>query len=138
MPFTDAEKIKILETFLIAEDYDDLGTLLNELPNQLDVNTVRNAYTSQNDMLNKINEYANTHEGRDKITELFEEVDNIIVQVNNKLTENVNTFWNTPATAAGGTRKTYKKKTKHRRSRKNKRQKSKKKRRQQNKSKRRY
>ena len=130
MPLTQNEKMKILEAFLAATGYPELAWLLYEGPkDQLEVANVRAAYTSKNDMLNKINAYAtNTHEGHDKVTELFGEGDHTI-EVNNKLTENVNTFWANTDNTAG--RVTKNKKTKHRRSRKNKR-----KRRQQ--SKRRY
>ena len=133
MPLTNDQKIKILESFLTATNYHHLGTLLYEVPDQLEVDTVRAAYTSKNDMLNKIIAYAQTEEGHDKVTELFGEGDHSI-QVNNKIIENVNTFWANTDNTAG--RVTKSKKTKHRRSRKNKRQKSKSKRRQQ--SKRRY
>ena len=118
MPLTQNEKIKILEAFLAATDYPELAWLLYEGPeDQLEVDTVRAAYTSKNDMLNKINDYANTHEGHDKVTELFGEEDHTI-EVNNKLTENVNTFWANATVAAEGTRKTYKKKAKHRKGKK--------------------
>ena len=39
-------------------------------------------------------------------------------RLNNKLTENVNTFWANTTVAAEGTRKTYKKKAKHRKGKK--------------------
>ena len=116
MPFTDAEQIKILETFLTAEDYDELGTLLNEVPNQLDVNTVRNAYTSKNNMINQINSYAQTPTGLAKIYELLGEGDHNI-QVNNKITENVNTFWTNTGVIAQGTKRNKGKKRKTRRGR---------------------
>ena len=93
MPLTQNEKIKILEAFLAATGYPELAWLLYEGPeDQLEVDTVRAAYTSKNDMLNKINDYANTPEGHDKVTELFGQGDHSII-VNNKITENVNTFW---------------------------------------------
>ena len=93
MPLTQNEKIKILEAFLAATDYPELAWLLYEGPeDQLEVANVRVAYISKNDMLNKINAYANTPEGHDKVTDQFGEGDHSI-QVNNKLTENVNTFW---------------------------------------------
>lgn len=118
MPLTQNEKMKILEAFLAATGYPELAWLLYEGPeDQLEVDTVRAAYTSKNDMLNKINDYANTHEGHDKVTELFGEGDHT-TEVNNKLTENVNTFWANTTVAAEGTRKTYKKKAKHRKGKK--------------------
>jgi hypothetical protein len=70
-------------------------------------------------MLNKINAYANTPEGLDKVAELFGEGDHTI-EVYDKLTENVNTFWANATFAAEGTRKTYKKKAKHRKGKKSK------------------
>ena len=119
MPLTQNEKMKILEAFLAATGYPELAWLLYEGPeDQLEVANVRAAYTSKNDMLNKINDYANTHEGHDKVTELFGEEDHTI-EVNNKLTENVNTFWANATVAANGVfRKTYKKKAKHRKGKK--------------------
>jgi len=129
MPLTQNEKIKILESFLAAADYPELAWLLYEYPDQLEVNNVRAAYTSKNDMLNKINAYANTPEGLDKVVELFGEGDHTI-EVYDKLTENVTTFWANTDNTAGRVKKG--KKTKHRRkkrSRRNKRQKSRRKRR---------
>ena len=116
MTFTDAEQIKILETFLTAENYDELGTLLNEVPNQLDVNTVRNAYTSKNNMINQINSYVQTPTGRAKIYELLGE-GNHTIEVNNKITENVNTFWENTGVIAQGTKRKKGKKRKTRRGR---------------------
>ncbi len=125
MPLSQNEKIKILEAFLAATGYPELAWLLYEGPeDQLEADTVRAAYTSKNDMLNKINAYANTPEGLDKVVELFGEGDHTI-EVYDKLTENVNTFWANTDNTAGRVKKG--KKTKHRRkkrSRRNKRQKS--------------
>ena len=122
MPLSDSQKIKILEVFLVASDYHELAWLLFEGPeDQLEVDTVRAAYISKNDMLNKINEYAQTPEGRDKVIEIFGQGDHSII-VNNKITENVNTFWaNTGIVALGRKRLRGKKSKKSKKSKKGKR-----------------
>ena len=112
MPLTDSQKIKILEVCLIASNYPELTWLLYEGPeDQLEVANVRAAYTSKNDMLNKINEYTQTPEGRDKVNEIFGQGDHSIT-VNNKITENVNTFWSNSGIVALGRKKLRSKKGK--------------------------
>ena len=114
MPLTQYEKIKILESFLIGENYDHLALELHSFPDELEVNNVRAEYTSKIDMLNKINDYAQTPAGRASIIEIFGHGDHSVA-INNKLNENVNTFWANTNNTAG--RVITGKKTKHRRKR---------------------
>ena len=93
--YNQEDQILLLESMLTADDYDELGTFLQQAFPGVNINNITTAYQTPYFMKAQLLLYAATEEGQAKIRELFGPITPVITnQVDSKLNENLNILWN--------------------------------------------